>query len=91
MEKVEARYVAFVNMLNSGDVLKLDQEMLETVLPAIGGRVKIVNGAYRGNTAVLKGIDVDKYCATIVIDKGAHSGRELTGVEYEDICKIEDE
>jgi len=47
VQEVEARYVAHVKMLTSGDLLKIDQEMLETVLPALGGRVRIVNGAYR--------------------------------------------
>ena len=44
----------------------------------------------RGSTAVLKEINVDNFCATIVIDKGPQSGRELVGVEYEDVCKIAD-
>ena len=39
---------------------------------------------------MLKEINVDKFCATIVIDKGPQSGRELVGVEYEDVCKIAD-
>ena len=43
----------------------LAQEYLETVLPAIGGVVLIVNGANRGSKATLQAVDVDKYTATV--------------------------
>jgi DNA/RNA-binding protein KIN17 len=85
--QVEGRYVALVQMLDSGDVLRLDQDYLETVLPALGGTVKVLNGAYRGQTASLKAIDVDNYCATITISSGMHMGTTITGVDYADIAK----
>lgn len=51
VRKVIGKYVAEIKMLESGAILKVDQEELETVIPQIGGLVKIVNGAYRGSTA----------------------------------------
>jgi len=42
------KYLAVVKMLETGDVIKIDQEQLETVLPAPGGKVKIVNGIHKG-------------------------------------------
>jgi len=42
------KYLAVVEMLETGDVIKIDQEQLETVLPAPGGKVKIVNGIHKG-------------------------------------------
>lgn len=91
VEEVLNKYVALVRMLDpevKNHKLKLDQNQLETVIPAIGGKVKIVNGAYRGSTATLLGIDVDNYSAQIKIDHGIHAGRVIDRIDYEDICKI---
>eukprot|EP00898_Chlorokybus_atmophyticus_P008443 jgi/Chlat1/85/Chrsp1S03079 len=88
VEKVIDRYVAQVKMLDSGHVLKVDQAELETVLPQIGGLVRIVNGAYRGSQAKLLGVDMEKFTARVQIVKGAYDGRVITAIEYEDICKL---
>ncbi|KAF7801495.1 KIN17-like protein [Senna tora] len=86
--KVMEKYVGEIEMLESKHVLRVDQEELETVIPQIGGLVKIVNGAYRGSIARLLGIDTDHFCAKVKIEKGPYVGRVLKAVEYEDICKI---
>jgi DNA/RNA-binding protein KIN17 len=83
---VEETYVAKIR-LESGTVLKVDQDDLETVLPAIHAHVLIVNGAYRGETAVLQSINQDKFNANVSILAGAARGRVVTKA-YEDICKI---
>ncbi|CAK8540963.1 unnamed protein product [Lathyrus sativus] len=75
-------------MLECKHVLRVDQEELETVIPQAGGRVKIVNGAYRGSLARLLGVDTDRFCAKVQIEKGSYDGRVLKAVEYEDICKV---
>lgn len=77
-------------MLRGGDVLRLDQSDLETVLPAKGGLVLIVNGLNRGEQATLQsigsqhsvvsndncscGADVEKFCASIKLTTSAHRG-----------------
>ena len=61
-------YNGLICMLDTGHTLKLDQEHLETVIPAEGRTVRVVNGGYRGTTAILKSIDEKKFCATIEID-----------------------
>ncbi|KAI4305431.1 hypothetical protein L6164_028798 [Bauhinia variegata] len=86
--KVIDKYVGEIEMLESKHVLRVDQAELETVIPQIGGLVKIVNGAYRGSIARLLGVDTDHFCAKVQIEKGAYDGRVLKAVEYEDICKI---
>jgi DNA/RNA-binding protein KIN17 len=68
---VKDRYGATVEMLESGDVLQLDQEDLETVIPKVGRRVKIVNGVGRGAIAKLLSIDVDKFCVSLRIESGS--------------------
>lgn len=55
-------------MIDSGDKLKLDQNHIETVIPAPGKRVLILNGPYRDTEAVLEGIDEKNFCATLTLD-----------------------
>lgn len=88
VRKVIDRYCGEIQMLENKHLLRVDQEELETVLPQIGGFVKIVNGAYRGENARLLAIDTDKFCAKVQIEKGIYDGRVLKAVEYEDICKL---
>lgn len=88
VRKVIDKYCGEIEMLENKHVLRVDQEELETVIPQIGGLVKIVNGAYRGEHARLLAIDTDKFCAKVQIEKGIYDGRVLKAVEYEDICKL---
>src|SRR5690242_2731593 len=89
IEKVVETFLAIVKMLDSGDRLKIDQDELETVIPQIGGTVKIVNGEYRGEVGTLLAVDQDKFAARVKItSEGEHKGRE-TWEEYEDICKLQ--
>ncbi|XP_070397048.1 DNA/RNA-binding protein KIN17 [Dermacentor albipictus] len=88
VEDVEDRYVATVRMLDSNDVLRLDQSHLETVIPNIGRRVKVVNGAYRGQEATLLEVDQAGFCAKLRLDSGLISGRVLEKVPYEDFSKL---
>ena len=60
-------FTGVVKVIETGTVLKLDQAHLETVLPAIGKEVLVVNGAYRGETAILEDINEKKFCAKVSI------------------------
>jgi len=82
------KYVATVSMLDSGHKLKLDQAHLETVIPAVGRPILVVNGAYRGYSAILKELDEKNYCVMIEISSGPLKGRIVDKVDYEDICKL---
>lgn len=88
VQKVVSKYVAEIKMIDSGHVLRIDQQELETVLPQIGGFVRIVNGAYRDSNAKLMGINTEEFSAKVQIEKGAFDGRVLPNVQYEDICKL---
>lgn len=88
VRKVIDKYVGEIEMIESKHVLRVDQEELETVIPQIGGLVSIVNGAYRGENARLLGVNTEKFCAKVQIEKGVYDGRVLPAVEYEDICKL---
>lgn len=86
--EVKNKYTAIVKLLDSGKKLKLDQEHLETVIPAVGRLVKIVNGAYRGETATLLSLDELNFSVEIEIASGLLQGRKLKNVQYEDISKL---
>lgn len=88
VRKVIDKYVGEIEMIDSKHVLRVDQNELETVIPQIGGLVMIVNGAYRGCSARLLKVDVDKFCATVQVEKGLYDGKVLKAIEYEDICKV---
>lgn len=88
VRKVIDKYVGEIEMIDNKHILRIDQDELETVIPQIGGLVRIVNGAYRGSNARLLKVDVDKFCATVQIEKGIYDGRVLKVIEYEDICKV---
>ncbi|TYZ64969.1 hypothetical protein PybrP1_005761 [[Pythium] brassicae (nom. inval.)] len=88
---VEDQFCATVELAGSGDVLRLDQDDLETVIPTVGRRVKIVNGVGRGSVAELLAISVDDFCASVRIRTGSRKGDVLERVEYEDICKLADD
>ncbi|KAG6591051.1 DNA/RNA-binding protein KIN17 [Phytophthora cinnamomi] len=91
VKAVEDKFCATVELLDSGDVLRLDQDDLETVIPKPGRKVQIVNGLGRGCVAKLLDISVDDFCARIRIDSGSFKGEVLDRVEYEDICRLADE
>lgn len=82
------KFCAIVRMNDSGDKLKLDQAHLETVIPAVGRSVKILNGAYSGTTAELVDIDTKNYCVTVKISSGPLSGKIVDKIEYEDVSKL---
>lgn len=88
VRKVIDKYVGEIEMIENKHVLRVDQEELETVIPQIGGLVRIVNGAYRGSNARLLAVNTDKFCAKVQIEKGIYDGRVLQAIEYEDICKV---
>lgn len=80
-----------------GDVLKLDQDDLETVVPKrTGERVKIVRGEHRGATAVVQALNKDKCRAELELlltttndddDHGGHN-KTLRKVPYDDFSKL---
>lgn len=88
VRRVIDKYVGEIETLEKKHVLRVDQEELETVIPQIGGLVRIVNGAYRGSNARLLAIDTDNFSAKLKIEKGIYDGKVLRAIDYEDICKL---
>ncbi|KAG1664589.1 hypothetical protein FOA52_012532 [Chlamydomonas sp. UWO 241] len=83
VERVIDKYVGEISMADSGDVVRVDQAQLETVLPAPGGKVIVVNGRHRGRRGTLERIDTERFQAKVAL-----GGDEATWLEYEDVCKL---
>jgi len=79
-------FAALVVMNDTGAKVKLDQAHLETVVPSEGREVVILWGEFQGETAVLKSIDTDKFCASLKLDSGSHKGDRLK-LPYEQFSK----
>ncbi|CAH0730117.1 unnamed protein product, partial [Brenthis ino] len=88
VERVLDKYAARVRLLDDGALLKLDQNHVETVIPSPGRHVRVLNGAYRGELALLRGVDTERFCCDIEISGGLLKGRLVKGVQYEDISKL---
>ncbi|GJS69355.1 KIN17-like protein [Tanacetum coccineum] len=88
VRKVIDKYVGEIEMIESKHKLRVDQEELETVIPQIGGVVRVVNGAYCGSNARFLSVNTDKFCAKVQIEKGVYDGRVIQAIEYEDTCKV---
>ncbi|CAN4096003.1 unnamed protein product [Withania somnifera] len=88
IRKVIDKYIGEIEMLENKHVLRVDQEELETVIPQIGGFVKIVNGAYHGANGRLSAINTRNFCAKVQIERGVYDGKILKAIDYEDISKI---
>ena len=85
--KVIDRYVADVHVEFMA-LLRLDQDDLETVMPKVGAEGLMVNGRGRGCRVVVLRINEEKFNCDVRVLEGTLAGRELTAVEYEDICKL---
>eukprot|EP00199_Chlamydomonas_sp_CCMP681_P002362 CAMPEP_0119102006 /NCGR_PEP_ID=MMETSP1180-20130426/893_1 /TAXON_ID=3052 ORGANISM="Chlamydomonas cf sp, Strain CCMP681" /NCGR_SAMPLE_ID=MMETSP1180 /ASSEMBLY_ACC=CAM_ASM_000741 /LENGTH=406 /DNA_ID=CAMNT_0007086213 /DNA_START=27 /DNA_END=1244 /DNA_ORIENTATION=+ len=77
VERVLDRYVGEVCMLDSGDVLRVDQAQLETVIPQPGGAVLLLNGPHKGCRGTLEEIDTAKFKALVRVSDGPSKGSEV--------------
>jgi len=60
-------YVAELQILDNGALLRVDQNEFETVIPNIGHTVLILKGTYRGKTAIIKEISISRFRARLHI------------------------
>lgn len=86
--EVIERYAAKVKLLETGGRVKVDQTHLETVIPAVGKAVRVLNGAYRDCTATLLQLDERNFCVSLELTSGPQKGRKVHGVQYEDVSKM---
>jgi DNA/RNA-binding protein KIN17 len=71
----------------NGHVIRLDQEYLETVIPAIGKVVLILWGKHKGKKAIVKKLHVEHYSIDVELNKDK---KTVENIPYEQICKYVD-
>lgn len=67
----------------SGHILRLDQEHLETVIPAIDKKVVILWGKHKGKQAIVKKLHIERYCIDVQLEKD----KVIETFPYEQVCK----
>jgi DNA/RNA-binding protein KIN17 len=85
VKQVIDKYTGEVQVLDdSGDILRIDQDELETVIPkVIGEAVMIVNGEGRGKEGVLVSLNSEKYYGSIKV-----GGEVIERVDFEFFSKL---
>lgn len=78
-------YGARVSINNSKQVLELDQDDLETVIPKPGGTVLILRGPHRGSEARVESINVENYDVSVTI---IGTGERIGHIEYEAVSRV---
>jgi len=91
VKQVHDQYVGEIEMIESADIIKIDQTYCETVIPGVGGRVRIVNGGYRGEQGELVKLNVEQFSATLRIVHGPYNDKIIDNVPYEDFSKLDSE
>lgn len=76
------RYVAEVEVLDSGDVLRVDQRELETVIPQVGSAVLVLGGKNRGASGTLLELDTGRFQALVGV------GASKEWLDYEAFSKV---
>lgn len=85
--KIMDKYGCMVKLFDPKVKLKLDQNHIETVIPNVGGRVIIVNGMHVGREAELIRLDQDNFCVDVKLKNGPATGKIISRLPFEDVCK----
>ncbi|KAL4540228.1 hypothetical protein Ndes2437B_g01443 [Nannochloris sp. 'desiccata'] len=82
-------YIGEIEMSGSGDVVRVDQAELETVIPQPGGAVLVVSGPMKGCKGTLLAIDEKAFAAEIDVVVDRKSGEKKSAkLDYEDFSKL---
>ena len=87
VKKLIDEYSAVIKLTESGDKLKVDQEHVQTVIPAIGKTVLLVNGIYRGEEAILEALNERHFSCNVRLLSGTRRGLVIADIQYEDLSK----
>lgn len=71
----------------NGHIIRLDQEYLETVIPAIDKAVLILWGKHKGMRAIVKKLHIEHYSIDVELEKDKKMVKKLP---YEQVCKYID-
>ena len=82
--KVIDKFKGLVNFLNDNFKVTIDQNDLETVIPGFGRKVLVLNGKYRGCTAILESLDQETFKAYLKLC----DEKDLISLPYEHFSKL---
>ena len=82
VRKVHNKYSADVEIIGDGDIIRLDQSFLETVIPQAGSEVMIVNTSRAGQIAVL--VDILSNSANLRMKNG-----QSISLNFDHFCKFD--
>jgi len=86
VEKVRNQFSADIRMVETKDLIRLDQEMLETVIPNVGKVVLVVKGSHKGKKATMRAVDFEGFCVSVELEDGTL----MEGLRYDEVCKVEE-
>ncbi|CAH1784469.1 unnamed protein product [Owenia fusiformis] len=88
VKEVVDRYGAVIKVIDSGAKLKVDQDHLETVIPAIGKPVLLLKGVKRGYEGDLVEVNQKTFSCSVKLTEGHLRGETLHNIPYEDVSKL---
>ncbi|KAK4526896.1 hypothetical protein GAYE_SCF29G4814 [Galdieria yellowstonensis] len=80
-------FVADVEILQLGDLVRLDQDDLEPVIPQPGGVVRVIRGENKGMNATVLSLDIERKSVSLKPDTEQNSSLVLNDVPLHYICK----
>merc|ERR1712194_611883 len=85
VEKVHDQYTADIRMVDSKDLIRLEQEMLETLIPNVGKPVRVVKGTHKGARATMRAVDFESFSVDVELEDGT----VMEGLGYDEVCKVD--
>merc|ERR1712080_356496 len=77
---VENEFEAIVQMFKTNTKIKIDQSLIETIIPAVGREIVVLSGKYRGRFGKLKAIQAELGTLSVDLDRTHDKGEKfLTG------------
>ena len=61
---------------------------VETVIPKVGGRVRLLQGPQRGQDGEVRKINEDQFSVTVELLLPKGGGGQTVQLPYEDLCKL---
>ncbi|XP_033648109.1 DNA/RNA-binding protein KIN17-like [Asterias rubens] len=86
--EVRDLFTGVVKMVDTGAKIKVDQQHVETVIPAPGKLVLVVNGPHRGQKGSLLSLEDQSFSVSIKLQTGHSAGKMVGGIPYEDVSKL---
>lgn len=86
VEKIPEEFIGLVKMIDTGDLVKLDEAHLQTIVPRIGSQVMILRGLYRERKGTIVEV-LEKIEKVAVKVDGSSSGKTIE-LSLDDVSKL---